>query len=60
MRDFEVEQLAQRMIQEHGLDARTEAANMAAKKLELRDFAAYEVWNQVCATIAIVQALRHD
>jgi hypothetical protein len=43
------------MIQEHGFSARIEAAKLAAKMLERRDFEAYEFWSRAWTAIAIVQ-----
>ncbi len=53
--EIDIEQFARQMIQEHGASARIEAAKLAAKMLERRDFEAYEFWGRAWATIATVQ-----
>jgi hypothetical protein len=55
---FDFEQFAHQMILEHGSSARTEAAKLAAKMLESREYESYEFWGQAWAAITAAQKKR--
>jgi len=55
LEEFDIEHFARQMVLEHGIQARSEAAKLAAKMLERRDYEAYRFWGQAWAAIEAVQ-----